>query len=130
MDESTFDADLRRLASLGVSIDDLDSQRKLLNEEYEELSYRLAIYMDQTGVDSKKLDGINFIKSQRAFAKVEDKAALMEWIKQNAAYDLLMAINSSKITGYCNECLETGLETPPGVNPGYIKHSVTIRRNA
>lgn len=129
MDENTFDNDLRRLSDLAVRIDALDADRKQLSDEYEELSWKLAQYMEQTGTNSKKLDGINFIKAQRAFAKIEDKVVLMDWIQANAAYDLLMAVNASKVNGYCKECIANGTEIPPGVNPNYIKHYVQIRRS-
>ena len=128
MDESEFDMDLRRLADLSDLIDELDAKRKAANADYDDLEYKLAQYMEQTGCDSKKLDGITFSKTQRAFAKVEDKVMLMDWIQQNNAYDLLMAIHASKVTGYTNECIANGVDTPPGVNPGYIKHGISIRR--
>lgn len=128
MDDSSFDVDLRRLADLADQIDDLDAKKKLLGESFEKLSYQLAMYMEGTGCRSKKLDNVNFIKSQRVFSKVEDKEALMNWVKKNAAWDLIMAVNTSKLTGFCNECLENKQEVPPGVSPNFIKHYVQIRR--
>jgi hypothetical protein len=62
------------------------------------------------------------------YSKVEDKAALRQWIEENNAVDLLMSVHSSKLTGFCSEIAETGGDFPAGVNPNFIKYSVSVKR--
>ena len=125
--ESDFDAHLRTLAHLTKEVERYTEILKGLNEEKEALSYCLAMYMLNSGCSSKILDGIKFTQKQRVFAKVEDKEALRQWITDNNAVDLLMAVHASKLTGYCNEQLEAGHDIPAGVNPGFIKYSVHVK---
>jgi hypothetical protein len=128
MQDSDLDTKLRRLVYLYDKIDEVDAERKKLNEEYDDLSWRIATYMDQSGCEGKKLDSRNFIPTKKVYSKVEDKAQLMEWAKATESYELVMAINAAKVNSYTNECLESGNEVPPGVTPGFIKHGITIRK--
>jgi hypothetical protein len=126
--EANFDARLRDLARLAAEVDRLEAEAKQLNAEKEQLSYDLAQYMLTTGCSKKVLDGVTYTQKQKVFSKVEDKEKLREWIFQNDAVDLLMAVHASKLTAYCNEQLENGGTTPEGVNPNFIKYSVSVKR--
>lgn len=126
--EASFDADLRSLARLDAEIDRLEAEAKQLKAEKDELSYALAQYMLNTGCSKKTLDGITYTQKQKVFSKVEDKEKLREWIFQNDAVDLLMAVHAGKLTAYVNEQLENGGTTPDGVNPNFIKYSVSVKR--
>lgn len=128
VDEGSFDERLRNLARLAAEIDRLEAEAKQLSAEKEQLSYALAQYMLTTGCTRKTLDGITYTQKQKVFSKVEDKEKLREWIFQNDAVDLLMAVHASKLTAYCNEQLENGGTTPDGVNPNFIKYSVSVKR--
>lgn len=128
VDEATFDDRLRELARLDDIIKEKEAELKGLKATCESLSYTLAAYMLRTECKSKELSGIKFTQKQRVYSQVEDKAALRQWIEENNAVDLLMTVHPSKLTGYCNECLESGNETPAGVNPSFIKYSVGIKR--
>jgi hypothetical protein len=125
--EADFDRNLRRLAVLGSQVDEAESELKDLKAQFEELSWGLANYMLTTGCTKKVLDGIMFTQRQRVFSKVEDKEALRKWIEDNQAVDLLMTVHPSKLTGYCNECLDNGTEIPTGVNPNFIKYYVSVK---
>lgn len=125
--ETDFDARLRELATLDEQADKLEADLKLVKAEREALSYSLAQYMLTTGCSKKVLDGITFTQKQKVFSKVEDKERLREWILQHDMVDVLMAVHPSKLTAFCNECLEAGTETPEGVNPNYIKYFVHVK---
>lgn len=125
--EAAFDARLRRLAALNAEVIVAEEGLKIKKTELEALSYSLAQYMLTSGCAQKVLDGIKFTQKQRVYSKVEDKEALRQWIVDNAAVDLLMAVHPSKLTAYCNECLEAGGSTPTGVNPNYIKYYVHVK---
>jgi hypothetical protein len=128
VDEATFDDRLRELARLDDIISQKESELKGLQSTHESLSYTLAQYMLRTECKRKEVSGILFTQKQRVYSKVEDKALLADWITRNNATDLLMAVHPSKLTGYVNECVETGNEIPAGVNPNYIKYSVSVKR--
>lgn len=128
VDEATFDDRLRELARLDEIIAGKESELKGLEATHESLSYTLAQYMLRTECKRKEISGFLFTQKQRVYSKVEDKAALASWIANNNAVDLLMAVHPSKLTGYVNECVETGNEIPAGVNPNYIKYSVSVKR--
>jgi len=125
--ESDFDDRLRTLAQLTKEVERYTGIVKELTAEREQLSYSLAMYMLNSGCQSKILDGIKFTQKQRVFTKVTDKELLHQWIVENDAANLLMAVNSSKLTAYCNEQLEQNGEIPPGVDPGFIKYSVSVK---
>lgn len=128
VDEATFDDRLRELARLSELIDQKESELKGLSSTHESLSYTLAQYMLRTECKKKEVSGILFTQKQRVYSKVEDKEALRQWIEQNNAVDLLMSVHPSKLTGYVNECVEAGNEIPAGVNPNFIKYSVSVKR--
>ena len=128
VDEATFDDRLRELARLDQIVDEKKAELKGLESTHESLSYTLAQYMLRTECKKKEISGILFTQKQRVFAKVEDKVALREWIVQHDAVDLLMAVHPSKLTGFCNETMEAGGELPDGVNPSFIKYSVSVKR--
>lgn len=125
--EDDFDARLRKLALLTAVCEDVSETLKKADVERDALSYQLAQYMIASGCLSKVLDGITFKQKQKIFSKVEDKEALREWITENDAVDLLMAVHPSKLTAYCNERLEAGDVTPTGVNPNFIKYFVDVK---
>ena len=127
VDEESFDASLRRLASLTQMVEETKAELKDLNGQLEGLSWSLANYMLQTGCEGKILDGIKFTQKQKAYPKVDDKEALRNWIEQNGAVDLLMRVHPSCLKGYVKECLENGVEIPEGVNPGYIQYDVHVK---
>jgi vacuolar-type H+-ATPase subunit I/STV1 len=128
VDEATFDDRLRELARLSEVIDTKESELKGLATTYESLSYTLAQYMLRTECKKKELSGWLFTQKQRVYSKVEDKEALRAWIAAHDAVDLLMTVHPSKLTGYVNECVETGNEVPAGVDPNFIKYSVSVKR--
>lgn len=125
--EEDFDTRLRKLAAATAFLEVQETAVKKLKAELEALSYSLAQYMVTAKCKSKVLDGIAFTQKQRVFSKVEDKEALRQWILENDAVDLLMAVHPSKLTSYCNEQLEQGNTTPQGVNPNYIKYYVHVK---
>ena len=125
--EANFDARLRDLARLAAEIDSLEDEAKRLKGEKDSLEFSLAQYMLTTGCTRKTLDGITYTQKQRVFSKVEDKEGLRKWIEDNQAVDLLMTVHPSKLTGYCNECLENGTDIPKGVNPNFIKYYVSVK---
>lgn len=127
VNEFEFDIRLRKLAALIKDNEDMEAILKVHKAEADALSASLAQYMINSGCLSKVLDGITFKQKQRVFSKVEDKEALRQWITDNAAVDLLMAVHPSKLTAYCNECLEAGGTTPAGVNPNFIKYFVHVK---
>jgi len=126
--EDDFDRNLRDLARLDSEVDRLESQVKQLKAQREALSYSLAQFMLKTGCSKKVLDGITYTQKQKVYSKVEDKEVLRNWIFEHGAVDLLMAVHPSKLTSYCNEQLENGGETPLGVNPNYIRYSVSVKK--
>lgn len=126
-DEGDFDERLRTLAHLTQELKRYEDIVKELSARKEALSYSLAMYMLNSGCQSKILDGIKFTQKQRVFTKVEDKEALRQWIAENDAVDLVMAVHPSKLTAYCNEQLESGGDIPTGVNPSFIKYSVAVK---
>jgi len=125
--EDNFDKSLRRLAELDAMFEEAEAELKELKGQFEELSWSVANYMLSTGCSKKTLDGVTFTQKQRVFSKVEDKEKLRQWIEENGAVDLLMRVHPSALTGYCNECLENGVEIPEGVNPNYIKYYVSVK---
>ena len=127
IDEATFDSRLRALSSLSTQIEETKEELKDLQSQLDDLSWGLANYMLTTGCSKKVLDGVTYTQKQRVFSKVEDKEALRQWIEEHQATDLLMTVHPSKLTGYCNECLENGTEVPNGVNPNYIKYFVSVK---
>lgn len=127
VNEEDFDSRLRKLAALTKEAMEQEVELKVTKSQVEALSISLAQYMLTSGCLSKVLDGITFKQKQRVFSKVEDKEALRQWITENAAVDLLMTVHPSKLTAYCNECLEAGGTTPKGVNPNFIKYYVQVK---
>ena len=125
--EQEFHARLRRYADLAQEVEGKEAELKDLKASAEALSYSLAQYMMAASITSIVIDGKLFKQKQRVFSKVEDKEALRQWIRDNDAVDLLMSVHSSKLTAYCNEQLEAGGTTPAGVNPNFIKYSVSIK---
>lgn len=128
VDEAGFDRSLRRLAELDTRADELEESLKRVKSEREALSYSLSQFMLASGCSRKTLDGITFTQKQKVYAKVEDKAQLQEWIEANNAELLVMAVHAAKLNAYCNEQLEQGGDIPAGVNPSFIKYSVSIKR--
>jgi hypothetical protein len=127
--EGDFDQQLRDLLALDDEISRRQDELKKFNEQYDDLSWKLAMYMEQTGTDSKKIDGVNFIKARRVFSKVEDKGAFMDWVMANSMWDVTHMVSAQKLNSYCKELIENGAETPPGVNPNHVKNYVQIRRS-
>lgn len=125
--EADFDRRLMELAQAQTDVDHNTKLLKALKARFDALSYSLAQYMLASGCSKKVLNNIQFTQKQRVFSKVEDKEALRQWITNNDAVDLLMTVHPSKLTAYCNERLESGGETPTGVNPNYIKYFVHVK---
>ena len=125
--ESAFDAKLRQLAELDRQLEEHKAELKQLTQQFDDLSWQLSQYMIQTHCKSKILDGISFTQKEKVYSKVEDKDALRTWIIDNDAMDLLMAVHSSKLTAFVNECKENGQDIPPGVNPNFIKYFVKVK---
>lgn len=123
----TFEEQLRYLAKISKEVDQAAKVLKELKAEQEGLSYALAQYMMQGSVKSIVLDNIKFTQKQSVFSKVEDKEGLRQWILDNDAVDLVMAVHPSKLTAYCNEQLEAGNDIPTGVNPNFIKYYVHVK---
>lgn len=127
LSELDFDARLRKLSAIVKEVAAIEAELKVSKAYAEALSTSLAQYMLTSGCLSKVLDGVLFKQKQKVYSKVEDKEALRRWITDNAATDLLMAVHPSKLTAYCNECLEAGGTTPDGVNPNFIKYYVQVK---
>jgi len=127
VNSQNFDDKLRELAALSSEADSLSAELKVIESSKEALSYALAQYMLNGSVKSIVLDGIKFTQKQRVFSKVEDKEGLRQWIDENNAVDLVMAVHPSKLTAYCNEQLEQGGDIPTGVNPNFIKYYVHVK---
>jgi hypothetical protein len=125
--EHSFDTRLREFAAITKEVEEVEQILKEKKAYQDALSQSLAQYMLASGCLSKVLDGKMFKQKQKVYSKVEDKEALREWIQQNDAVDLLMAVHPSKLTAYCNEQLEAGNTTPTGVNPNYIKYFVSVK---
>ena len=125
--ETDFDMKLRALALLVKQVEAVKENLKELERQKDDLSWRLAQFMLQTGCTRKTLDGVTFTQTQRVFSKVVNKELLRQWITDHDAVDLLMAVHPSKITGYVNECLENNTEIPAGVDPSFIKYGVKVK---
>lgn len=121
--------EFKKLLALDDKIETLKAELKALNDEYDSMSWRLAVEMEQSNIDSMKVDGINFIKSQRVFAKVEDTVAFHDWVRANDMWPVTHMISAQKINSYVKELVAASQELPPGVNPGHVKHFVQIRRS-
>lgn len=127
LNEEDFDNRLSKLSLLETMADKAMTHAKELKAQADALSNALALYMLARDCKSKDVGGFKYTRKQRVFSKVEDKEGLRQWIMDNDAVDLLMAVHPSKLTSYCNEQLEQGGETPTGVNPNFIKYYVHIK---
>lgn len=119
-----FETLLMDLAILKEEIEKRSQILKSLKSEEDNMSYALAQYMMTRDIPFIGVGDKKFTQKQRVFSKVEDKEALRNWILENDAIDLVMAVHPSKLTAYCNEQLEAGGDTPSGVNPNFIKYYV------
>ena len=125
---SDFEKDLLQLQALGDEYDVLMEKAKAVGAQYDELSWKLATEMEASNRGTVTLYGYQFIPTQKVYSKVEDKAAFDEWVRANDMWDVTHMVSAQKINAYCNELMEAKKETPPGVNPGLVKHTISIRR--
>jgi len=98
-------------------------QAKALKEKMSKLEAWIQIKSDETGVKSFKTDkGTAFITTSD-FASVGDWDAVLEFVQQNEAWDMLTrGVNKTAVRGHIEE-YET---IPPGVNFG-TKLGVSVR---
>lgn len=122
-----FEDKLHELRVASEAIAELSDKLKEEKGRFENLSYWLAQYMLTGSIKSIIVHGTAYTQKQKVFSKVEDKEQLRQWITENDAVDLLMAVHPSKLTAYCNEQLEQGGATPTGVNPNFIKYYVHLK---
>ena len=81
---------------------------------------------DETGVKSFKTDTGTAFLTTSDYASVADWDAVLNFVKQNEAYDMLTkGVSKVAVRGYIDETKEV----PPGVNFG-TKIGVSVRRPA
>ena len=122
-----FSEKLKELQALDEKKDALSAELKSIARDIEYLSYKLAEYMNNTGITKITVDNRTFTYKEKIYTKIVDQPALFAWLEENKAHNLLMAINAQKLNGYCRERLESQEDLPPGVDPTFIKRSINIK---
>jgi hypothetical protein len=126
--EVDLDEKLKNLAALGAELDALAAKKKEVEAQYDALNFEITQYFQLTETQSKALAGNKFYLTSRTFVKIEDQERFEQWVEEKQAYKLVMARHAGKLQAYCDECIQNQLEIPDGVTPGFIKHSIAIRK--
>lgn len=96
----------------------------VIKEKMVKIELWLKAQADEQGVTSFKTDAGTAFITTTDFASVADWDAVVQWVKQNDAYDLLeRRVSKTAVRGY----LEANNELPHGVNYG-TKVEMNVRR--
>lgn len=120
----------QRLLALAIKRAELDKAKehvKLLQEAFDTENFQLAEYMFTAELGTRTVQGIQFIPVEKIYSKVEDEAVFMEWVRANDMWDVTHARNANKINALCNELKEGRQDMPPGINPNFVEHKISIR---
>lgn len=95
-----------------------------IKAKIDKLEAYLKVRADEMGVTSFKTDAGTAFLTTSDYANVADWSAILEFIKENSAYDLLeKRVNKSAVRVYMDQ-LNT---VPPGINYGTMI-SVNVRK--
>lgn len=82
--------------------------------------------MQETGVESMKLEGVNFVPTETVYATVNDRSEFVKWAEEND--DELLEPREVKevLNSLVREHLDDGSPLPPGVG-FYVREYISQR---
>lgn len=89
---------------------------------------RLYERMEAESVQSMKVDGTLFVRSETAYATTQDREAFVEWAENHDSGLIEMKERAALLNQLIREKLDNGEELPPGV--GYYVRQVVSQRAA
>jgi len=126
--------DIQAMIELYVKLRDRRKARKLAydtddmkDRDYQEkIEQKLLAFLNESGGESFRTDAGTAYKTTRTSATVQDWSAALDFIKENAAWDMLeQRVSKTFVENY----MEENEATPPGVGVSRIT-VVNVRRGA
>ncbi len=129
----TVDGQHANASFLACAYADIDAKKKLLEEkiaqyniELEAISQLGCEALEEQGLEKVDLAAGGYVRiDDRPYSSIEDRAALMQWVKKNKLSDLL-SINYQTLSGMNNERLVSGKAVIPGTKV-FIKTKLSVR---
>lgn len=116
---------LKRIAELRNFKKELKDQEKMANAEIEELVEACADYFEMSDEPRMSIAGLGtFTPTATSYPKIVDDRAV-EWLRERGELEMLMSFNTKKFQSYYKELMETGEETPPGVET-FVKRNIRL----
>ena len=111
---------------LKLARDEAQAQFKSLDAQYKKLQEDIIEDMEHEGVDSMKVDGINFVPAETQYGQVQDRQAFVEWAKENDEELIEYKERGQLVNELVRERLDNGEELPPGLT-FYVRQYVGQR---
>lgn len=114
---------LKRIHELREAKKELEEEKKRINAELDERIELCADYFENSDEPKMAIAGLGtFTPTASVYPRIVDDKAI-EWLKERGEFEMLMSFNTNKFKSYYKELLETGEETPPGVET-YVKRNI------
>lgn len=122
----TLTAQARRLARLKFMADRKAEVADEAKQAFEAAQRTFYERLQDEGVGSIKVDGINFVPAHTVFGQIQDREAFIAWAQENEEELLEPRERKALINEIVREAVEQGKELPPGLG-FYVREYVSQR---
>lgn len=105
-----------RLRSLKEERDESKAIYDEADKAFKSAQIKLMERMDEEKCEGIKQGGINFIPTKTIYGQVQDRAAFVEWAKENAPELVEEKEIGERINELARQLLDDGEPFPPGLN--------------
>ena len=112
---TTINEDLAELRSLKLERDKHKETFDTADHAFKMKQAEVYERMDEDGIESMKVEGVNYVRSATAYGSVQDRDAFVEWAKEHDDSLVEYKERAALINELVRERIDNEEELPPGL---------------
>lgn len=126
MTELPLDQALRNLRALKLKRDEAKATFESLDDNFKHEQFKLIERMKSAGVESTRIDGINFVPTETIYAQVQDRTELVAWAEEHAPELIESRERKELLNQEVRRRIDDGDGMPPGLS-FYVREYISQR---